>query len=59
LGIGCANSSPADRHRMLDELKTFDLRTWFDIIYQTPIDYYFEGTEYAMLDGSHRIEREK
>ena len=29
-------------------LKTFDIRTWSDIIYQTPIDYYFGGAEYAM-----------
>ena len=40
-------------------LMTFDLRTWSDIIYQTPKNYYFGGTEYAMLDGSHRIECEK
>jgi len=43
---------------MLDELKTFDIRTWSDIIYQTALDYYLEGTEYAMFDGSYRIECE-
>jgi len=40
-------------------LKTFDIRTWSDIIYQTPKNYYFGGTEYAMFDGSHGIECEK